>query len=254
MRQQYHILNGDALKCRFPIEFGTNIFVVRECLMEGNVSGDNLETFYANRSKFLGEYFGELEPGNYYTVTVPEFEKINNIPANSEINLWFEDDLFCQVNLWFVVYLIGQKDWHDSVYLVRPKTGSEYSFSTMTENELILAFQNKTELDETTRNRISGLWQNYKQYNLVELKYNAGQLSTRFPFIQYAVNAHLDRLPKNGNPGRPVKTLQQIIKDLGTTEFTPIFKEFCQREAIYGYGDWQVKKMLETIIKNMKNE
>jgi len=254
MPQQYHILNGDALKNQFPGEISNNVIVARECLMEGDISGDTLEEFYANRAKFMGTYFGELEPGNYYQLTVPEFEKILNIPLNSEINLWFEDDLFCQVNMWFVVYLIEQKDPDYTVYLVRPKTGSEYSFGNMTENELKLAFQNKTEMDAAARKIIGNLWLNYRQKNTDELLLNAEILTVRFPFIPKAVEAHIKRLSQNGNPGRPVQTLQQIIKDLGSDDFTAVFKEFRQREAIYGYGDLQVKKMLETMIKNKKNE
>ena len=38
--------------------------------------------------------------------TVPEFLKMQNIPENSEINLWFEDDLFCQVTFWFYSFIV----------------------------------------------------------------------------------------------------------------------------------------------------
>ena len=44
-----------------------------------------------------------------------------------------------------------------------------------------------------------------------------------------------------------LKSLKQIISELKTHEFDPVFKEFCQREAIYGLGDLQVKRMFDKI-------
>lgn len=249
MQQQFHILNGDALKSQFPDKLRNNIIVARECLMEGDVSGNTPEEFYANRAKFLGEYFGEFGPGNYYTETVPEFEKICNIPVNSDINLWFEDDLFCQVNFWFVASLIHQNKQNYSVYLVRPSKGNEYSFGKMSEDELMAAYRKRVTLTPAVLKQINDLWENYRNNQIYELIQSAEQLSTSFPFIQNAVEAHVERIPVMNNPGQPIRSLQRIIKELNTTDFASVFKEFCKREEIYGYGDWQVQKMMETITK-----
>ena len=124
----------------------------------------------------------------------------------------------------------------------------------MSEKELLLSYQNRTLLKQTDLKNIEQLWKNYRQNNLAELKLTAEIFVKQFPFILNAVKAHIERIPVNGNQGRPVQTLNQILKDIKTNEFAAVFKEFCKREEIYGYGDWQVKKMLETITKSKKNE
>ena len=44
-------------------------------------------------------------------------------------------------------------------------------------------------------------------------------------------------------------SLIQIIKELKTEEFGPVFKEFNKRESIYGFGDLQVKRLFNQIKK-----
>lgn len=71
-----------------------------------------------------------------------------------------------------------------------------------------------------------------------------------FPFILAAVNAQIDRLPKNESIGRPKQTLKKIVEYLQTSEFGPVFQEFCKRESIYGFGDSQVQVLLREILDN----
>jgi hypothetical protein len=44
----YHILNGDALKGQFPSEIPGQLIVARECLVDGDVSGESLSEFFRN--------------------------------------------------------------------------------------------------------------------------------------------------------------------------------------------------------------
>ncbi len=60
-----------------------------------------------------------------------------------------------------------------------------------------------------------------------------------------AVEAHIARIPHKNDPGRPVKVILEIMNELKTEEFIPIFKEFSKRESIYGFGDLQVKTLVE---------
>src|SRR4051812_39763377 len=99
----YHILNGDSLAYSFPeTNIQGEIIVVREALVEGDVSGSNLDDFWQTRAKCMG-----LTKVEYSNKVVTEFEKIINAAGNSEFNLWFEFDLFCQVNMWFVISIIN---------------------------------------------------------------------------------------------------------------------------------------------------
>src|SRR5215211_6041405 len=99
----YNILNGDSLAHSFPdAKIEGDIIVVREAFMDGDLSGDNLNDFWRSRAKYHGSTGAE-----YHSGVAKEFEKIINAPDNTEFNLWFEYDLFCQVNIWFVISIIN---------------------------------------------------------------------------------------------------------------------------------------------------
>jgi len=73
-------------------------------------------------------------------------------------------------------------------------------------------------------------------------------LENKYPFILSAVKAHIQRIPMNGNLGRPTKSLIKIMEEFNTEEFVVVFKEFTKRESIYGFGDLQVKRLYDEII------
>ena len=105
MKTQYHILNGDSLKKQFPQDLTGEKIIIRECLIEGEIQGNSITDFFQCRAKFISNAYNTTEE-KYFEKTVSEFQKIEKIPQEVEINTWFEDDLFCQVNFWFVCYLL----------------------------------------------------------------------------------------------------------------------------------------------------
>src|SRR5688572_5416160 len=122
----YNILNGDSLAYSFPeAKIEGEIVVVREALIEGKLSGDNLHDFWQSRARYLG-----ITENEYNNSVVKEFEKIMNAPGTSEFNLWFEYDLFCQVNMWFVVSIINRLSIKKKVFAVftsyLDKTSSQF--------------------------------------------------------------------------------------------------------------------------------
>lgn len=246
MKPQYHILNGDVLKEQFPKDIHGEIIIARECLVDGNVAGDSLKDLFQTRAEFISENYPDVSIEDYYQGTVPEFLKIQSIPENVEINLWFEDDLFCQVNLWFVMYLLRQKNTPNSVFLVRPQKHSMYGFGGLDTQELELLFQNKKEVKEIKA--FSDLWTAYQSNELEVLTQLAEEL-TLYPFIANAVKAHIERNPFGQDGGRPIKVLKEIIDELGDDSFGSVFQEFNRRESIYGFGDLQVKRMFDRIVK-----
>nr|WP_321405432.1 DUF1835 domain-containing protein [uncultured Carboxylicivirga sp.] len=250
MSQQYHILNGDALKHQFPDAIKGKLIVARECLVDGSVEGENLSELYETRARFISQNYEGFEISEYYEKTVTEFTKIQNIPSHSEINLWFEEDLFCQINLWFVINLIYTSYNNQTIYLIRPKAHFEYNFGGMNNEELLNAYSNKTRIEFSELKELSRLWALYQKNGCDEMMSIAQKLDHKFPFLKKAINAHIDRLPQNGSPGRPVKTLIQIMDGLQTEDFNTIFREFNRREAIYGLGDLQVKRIMNDIISN----
>jgi len=142
MTDPYHILNGDALREHFPEAMNNNLIVARECLVDGEVEGNTLEEIYLTRATFLSQNYGGTIK-DYYDKTVPEFQKIIDLDDDVVVNLWFEDDLFCQVNFWFVVHLFVHHKKDNRLYLVRPKEHSSYGFGGLNADELMSIYRDR---------------------------------------------------------------------------------------------------------------
>jgi len=248
MRKQYHILNGDSLKEQFPESIQGEIIVTRECLVDGSVKGKNLTEFFKTRAEFISSNYVGYNKHDYFEKTVPEFQKMQNISDDSDINLWFEDDLFCQVNFWFVINLLNKSHSNIQFFLIRPKSHSQYGFGGLNKSELISIFENRLELTEL--DKLARLWDYYRINDTKKLIESSKHLKNTYPFIFAAVEAHIERIPTDGELGRPSQSLLQIMKELETDEFEPVFNEFNKRESIYGFGDFQVKRIFDELKKN----
>jgi len=247
MKNQFHILNGDSLKQQFPEDIQGDIIVARECLVDGTVKGKSLDELFSSRAEFISQNYGGSKQ-DYYEKAASEFHKILEISANSDINLWFEDDLFCQVNFWFVANLLIKRVEDSRIYLVRPKVHNQYGFAGLKKSELSLLYKNKILISEF--NKISSLWDSYQNDDTQKLLDTAVELKDKYPFILSAVKAHIQRIPVNGNVGRPTQSLITIMQELETEDFDKVFREFNTRESIYGFGDLQVKRLFDQIISN----
>ncbi len=247
----YHILNGDALANVFPrAKIEGEIIVVREALIDGNLAGDNLYAFWETRTNYLG-----ITEAEYYHNVVKEFEKIMNAPDNSEFNLWFEYDLFCQVNMWFVLALINNISITKKVYAVftshLDKTNKQFwnGFGRANSNELNICFAGRTPLQVADVRFAQYLWNAYKTNDLEGLTRLAKNTSPAFPYLQEVVQAHVDRFPKDGSKGRPERVIEDIIKN-GYPDFHKVFSAFWERESIYGFGDTQLKQLYDKVLQS----
>lgn len=250
MRKQYHILNGDSLKQKFPENIDGELIVTRECFVEGDVKGKNLDELFTSRAKFLSQSYGETEQG-YFEKVVSEFQKIKNINSDSDINLWFEDDLFCQVNFWFVSHFITNNIENTHVYLVRPESHNQFGFGGLSYSGLNSIYKNRSILVEI--DKIASLWESYQNDNMGKLINTVRELESIYPFILPAIEAHIERKPTSETPGRPIQSLITIMKELETEEFSPVFREFSKRESIYGFGDLQVKRLFDQAINDRQH-
>lgn len=242
----FHILNGDALLDNFPAELLTGeIIIARECLIDGPVNGETPEEFWETRADFIQGTYGE-EKQVYFEEVVTEFEKIKAIPADSEVNFWFEDDLFCQANLWFCASLLLPVAHSIKAFIIKPPLIDQEpdwrGFGPMDRHALAEAYLHKKELSLADLSLLANLWDAYKNNNREKLEELAMIQSENFSFLSPVIQAQLDR--KNN---RPENVLKQIMKEKETTDFKTIFREFGKREGIYGFGDMQVEKLLENI-------
>lgn len=252
MKPQIHILNGDALSDQFPSSLKGEQIVMRECLVDGSVKGKNLVEFYKTRANFLNDHYGGCTEEEYTTKVIVEFQKILTIEKDPDINLWFEDDLFCQVNLWFVSWLLHTAEKRNNIYLVRPVFHTRYGFGGLTLEELLDIFKHKKLLPEIPV--FAKCWEYYRDDKLQDLDELTKGWQSKYPFLQTATEAHIARIPKEGQLGRPQESLLQIALELGTDEFGPVFQEFCEREAIYGFGDLQVKRLFDEVKDSLDEE
>jgi len=251
MPQTYHILNGDALLDFFPESIlSGEIIVVRECLVDGPQNGETLEIFWETRADFIAREYGE-EKESYFLDVVPEFNKIALIAEGSEVNLWFEEDLFCQVNLWFCISLLARIADTLKINLVKPPLldgkADWRGFGSLDRDGLAKAYQDRQRLTSVEITLLSDLWLAYKRGNKAELENLSNNPAPHFPFLKEVVSAQLDRYSDNMSSGRPEKVLKEIMAEKNTQDFKTIFKEFSVREGIYGFGDWQVESLLNKI-------
>ena len=238
-----HILNGDALNERFPIDLKGERIIARACLVDGPVKAASLEELFALRAQFLAHTYGVCTEEEYQNQTVTGFKKIQGLSPAATIYLWFEDDLFCQVNCWFVCYLLAHYTKVNKVFLVRPKEHSPYGFGKYTSEALYSLYQLRTPLQHL--NEFAQLWEYYQSGAFEALKTLGEKLSPHYPFLPQTIQVQLDRIPQKGQLDRPTQSVLSIMKELNTTDFAPVFQAFCQRESRYGFGDLQVKRIFD---------
>lgn len=245
LNKTFHILNGDALLDRFPNAISGDKIVLRECLVDGPVQSDSLNKLYEIRARFLDDLIEDFNTKDYWKDAVTEFEKIQSIPPDSAVYLWFEDDLFCQVNLWFTCHLLYNHTDQLEVYIIRPKTLTQYGFAAYDEVGLAQLFDDCIEFPFV--GTCAALWRAYVNNDLQLLQVIACTFSDSFSYIKTAVHLHLDRIPTGQDSGRPKEVLKAIIKEIGETDFSLIFKRFSEELYAYGYGDMQVKRLISSI-------
>jgi hypothetical protein len=248
----YHILNGDSLAYSFrDSKIEGHIIVVREALIDGDLSGNNsLQDFWHSRATYM-----RITKAEYQDTVVSEFEKIMDAPADSEFNLWFEYDLFCQVNMWFVISIIHSLSVNKKVYAVytsyldRSSKHFWNGFGPANPSQLQVCFADRILLSDADLQSGAQLWTAYKDNNLEELGRLAKNQSFAFPYLQEVVKAHIDRFPKDDTNGRPERVIEEMTKNI-STDFDIVFKEFWKRESIYGFGDTQLKSLYDKVMHN----
>jgi len=248
-KMESHILNGDALKEGFPDSLPGEIIVMRECLVDGNVSGNGLDELLDNRAAFLKEAYG-ARVEEYRKKTISEVEKIKRLPPEAQVNLWFEDDLFCQVNLWFTAWLLAEFTSVQACFLVRPTAELRFGFGGMDTSALVSAYQRRQEIRRENLLHFRELWLHYQAGQHQEMAFIAENLKEAFPFLREAVRANTQRFPADRSAGRPEASLRAIMEEVGHDQFGPVFQVFSKQESIYGYGDLQVKRLFEKIRSN----
>ncbi len=240
---KFHVLAGDALVTDLrKTNIEGEIIVCRECLVEGNVKAENLEDFWQIRAEFIERSHAESQE-KYFQNVVGEFEKLTNITSSeSEINLWFEYELFCQVNLWFCLYLL--RETASKIYRVAPVVRNEKDiwkgFGSLEANDLERCFAKRIEFSEKDILLGTNLWKAYQNADYEMLEKLSETESECFQYLREVCRAEIK---KDSGP----RDILREISVNGTKDFTEIFSEFTNLAGVYGYGDAQVKRILQEI-------
>lgn len=242
---KYHILNGDCIADQLgQIKINQEIIVCRECLIDGNLTADGSCDFWTIRAKFIADTYN-TSTEEYFNRTVKEFEKLKALTDNSEVCLWFENDLFCQTNMWFVISLLTDQPTI-KIYRIFPTINNindKWKGFGISDAEMLeQSYSSKVLFKQQDIRLGNNLWTAYKNNDLKKLKELSNFQSNCFQYLEEVCQAHIDRFPTENTLGRPDKTVKEIIETI-STNFQDVFSEFSNREGIYGFGDLQLKNI-----------
>ncbi len=241
MNKIFNILNGDHLAYQLEkTSVEGEMIICREALIKGSLQADNLKDFWKTRAESISKDYKVTEE-SYYTKVVSEFEKIMQIPENSEVNFWFEDDLFCQVNLWFCLTLIPQNRGL-KIHRIFPKTTKENNwkgFSVSDQFELEESLKARILFNEDDIRLGINLWKAFQNNDAETLSQLSENQSECYHFLKEIIDYYL-----NINPEIFIKNL---IKN-GITDFKKVFEKFQDELGIFGFGDLQVKSIYDKVL------
>jgi hypothetical protein len=240
MKMVIHVLPGDATAADFvETGIGGETVICREALIDGDVKAESLDEFWKLRENFIAGEYGANERSYHEIVTV-EFERLRQVPADAEVNLWFEYELFCSVNMWFCIDLL--KDADVKVFRVAPATRTDEEkwkgFGKMSPDDLRRCFAERTEMKAADRELGKELWQAFSNDDMEKLDRLGDTRSESFPHLREVCTAAMQR------SFRPAEILKEITSN-GAKDLSEIFQEFSRRAGVYGFGDTQVKRLID---------
>lgn len=228
---EVHVLNVDCLKISLENEY-SNLLVMREALIQGPVKAEDEYSFFEDRAIFISEKYKVCTKEDYLKGK-DEFEKIKAIKKGSKINFWFGKDVFCQVNFWFLLNFLKDKIDTNEFYLVIPKDDENCSFSNKDKREI--SFKERTLILKEEIEIFCMLWTLFIKKEYEDMKDKIQTLKNKYPFLKETITALIN-----------INKVEEEIRTLYLKEqnFEKLFKKICKDYSIYGYGDIQVKYLL----------
>jgi hypothetical protein len=238
-----HVLPGDATVDIFRASgIEGEVAVCRECFVVGDVSGSTLPELWENRERFLAAEYPDAGV-NYDEAVVREFAKLTALQSDSQITLWFEYELFCQVNMWFCLNLLAEST--ADIYRVAPVTLTDAEqwngFGNLTPNDLRKCYDERVKMSRDDTRLGADLWSAYRRDDHSKLTELSMIESPAFPKLREVCLAAIEK------EHRPTKIVSEIIQE-GETDLAGIFREFKARAGVYGYGDSQVEKIWRGLV------
>ena len=237
-----HVLAGDSLAAEFrKTNLDGDVIVCREALIAGDVDVETLPEFWDQRARFISAAYGE-DAIEYHEKVADELAQLLDLDEGTEVNLWFEYELFCSVNMWFCLWLL--KETRAEVYRVEPlvlTTEDRWKgFGNLNSDDLKKCFAGRKKLTSDDITLGAGLWDAYRRNDHTRLRELSKTGSAQFPYLAEVCDAAINK------DIRPLEILLEIKAD-GFETFPEIFPEFVIRAGEYGFGDVQIKHLLEKL-------
>ena len=94
------------------------------------------------------------------------------------------------------------------------------------------------------------LWEAYRLGDGAQFTTLSKSVSPCFRQLAEVCQAQLDRISANPNERRPEKVILELLAK-GITDFDTLFSQFSEREGIYGFGDLQVRELMDSVHKKV---
>jgi len=245
-----HITNGNSLTDYLrELDFTEDILTWQEMLCEGpTIPKIDSEDFFNLRSEFLKEYY-DIEVDS--KELQKELSKLDNTEAYTEINLWFEYDLFCHINLLGVINLLHQKNIKKPLYLIcSGRVKGEKSLKALTElnpEQLKTHYENKVLLTQDDIDLAIALWRTYcgKDHNILK-PYIVTNSS--FKYMSNCLKAHLKRFPHQQSGLNVLEdNILRLVRDNDIKSEHHLLGYSLNYQGYYGYGDTQLKRLINKL-------
>ena len=251
MVRTLHILNGESTLNSFKqSKIDGHVFVWHEVLCEGPTRFDiSSDEFWSVRSEFVTESF-ETTKEEFQNKVIFPFKKLEEeITQYTEIILWFEYDLFCQINM--IALLSWLKDLQlqgqISLICVGETEGSDIlkGLGELPPTIYPYLLQKRVKLNTRELTHAQDAWEAYCSeypddlYNFVLLKME------EFQYLPAALECHLKRFPFLDSGLNEIEKKAIELYQSSRGEKTKTVGQLLKWDAHYGFGDLQYFKVLK---------
>ncbi len=245
-----HITNGDSLTNYLKdLDVKGKFLTWREMLCEGpTIPAITSDAFFEMRKDFLhSEYNINTSDYNFKE----ELTKLDDLDSISEINLWFEYDLFCHINMLGAINYLHQKEINKPLYLIcsgRVKGETQLKgLSELTPQQIKEHLNNRVLLTKNDKDLAIALWRTYcgKDHNI--LKPYIVQKSS-FKYLSNCLKAHLVRFPdQKTGLDRIEENILNLIKEKEIKSKHHLLGYILNYQGYYGFGDIQLSRIIDKL-------
>jgi len=243
-----HVLNGDATARQFQeAKIAGDHLVWREVMVEGPVTEDvKTEAFWAARRQFLEEKYGA--PDWQYDRFMEQLAILDNASGYSEVVLWFEYDLFCQINLLAALAYVT----HPNISLVclgDQIDGRLRGLGEIDAEYFPALFRDRQPLTSEDLSYAAEVWGAYTSPDPEHLKTFRQEHST-FSYLDRALQSHFSRFPGRNGINAIEYDMLEIVRE-GITNERQLIGKMLRNDTWIGLGDLQyirIRRSLQNLI------